>query len=186
MRFDLNDYTLPHTHVRRTVSVLADEQRVRIFDGLTELADHPRCFDRHQAIEDPAHLQALVVHKRHARAHRGCDALAQVVPASAQLLLMAAERGHNLGQITAALLRLLDQYGATSVQAAVLNAIARGVPHPNAVRLALANERERAGRPPALALVLPEHVARRDAAMPTHSLASYDRHYDKPKDTNDG
>ena len=186
MRFDLNDYTLPHTHVRRTVSVLADEQRVRIFDGLTELADHPRCFDRHQTIEDPAHLQALVVHKRHARAHRGCDALAQVVPASAQLLLMAAERGHNLGQITAALLRLLDQYGAASVQAAVLNAIARGVPHPNAVRLALANERERAGRPPALALVLPEHVARRDAAMPTHSLASYDRHYDKPKDTNDG
>ena len=186
VRFDLNDYTLPHTHVRRTVSVLADEQRVRIFDGLTELADHPRCFDRHQAIEDPAHLQALVVHKRHARAHRGCDALAQVVPASAQLLLMAAERGHNLGQITAALLRLLDQYGAASVQAAVLNAIARGVPHPNAVRLALANERERAGRPPALALVLPEHVARRDAAMPTHSLASYDRHYDKPKDTNDG
>ena len=27
VRFDLNDYTVPHTHVRRTVSVLADEQR---------------------------------------------------------------------------------------------------------------------------------------------------------------
>jgi transposase len=185
VRFDLNDYTLPHTHVRRTVSVLADEQRVRIFDGLRELADHPRSFDRHQTIEDPTHLQGLVAHKRHARAHRGCDALAQVVPASAELLLMAAEHGHNLGSITAALLRLLDQYGAASLQAAVLVAVARRVPHPNAVRLALAHERERAGRPPALALALPEHVARRDAPMRTHSLASYDRRYDKPKDTDD-
>jgi len=189
-RFDLNDYTLPHTHVRRTVTVLADERRVRILDGSIELANHPRSFDRHQTIEDPAHLEELVAHKRHARAHRGCDALAQVVPASAELLLMAAERGHNLGSITAALLRLLDQYGAAPLQAAVLDAVARQVPHPNAVRLALARERERAGRPPALALALPEHVARRDAPMRAHSLASYDRHYDRrhdqPKDTDDG
>jgi transposase len=181
VRFDLNDYTLPHTHVRRTVSVLADEQRVRIFDGITELADHPRCFDRHQQVEDPAHLQALVAHKRHARAHRGCDALAQVAPASTQLLQMAAQRGHNLGSITAALLRLLDQYAAPALQAAILDAISRDVPHPNAVRFALERSRERSGRPPPLALALPEHVARRDAPMRTHSLDSYDRRYDPPK-----
>jgi transposase len=185
VRFDLNDYTVPHTHVRRTLSVLADEQRVRIFDGLAELANHPRSFDRHQQIEDPSHLQALVEHKRRARAHRGCDALAQVAPASTELLLMAARRGHNLGSITAALLRLLDQYGAASLQTAITDAIARDVPHPNAVRLALERAREHSGRPPPLALALPEHVARRDAPMRTHSLASYDRSYDKPEDTND-
>ena len=33
VRFDWNDYTVPHTHVRRTLSVLADEQQVRILDG---------------------------------------------------------------------------------------------------------------------------------------------------------
>jgi transposase len=182
VRFDWNDYTVPHTHVRRTLSVLADEQRVRIFDRLTEVANHPRSWDRHQQIEDPAHLQALVAHKRKARAHRGCDALAQATPASTELLQMAAQRGHNLGSITAALLRLLDQYGAPSLQAALLEAIQRDVPHPNAVRLALERSRERTGRPPPLALALPEHVARRDAPMPTHSLASYDRRYDKPED----
>jgi transposase len=185
VRFDLNDYTVPHTHVRRTLSVLADEQRVRIFDGLTELANHPRSFERHQAIEDSTHLQALVAHKRNARAHRGCDALAQVAPASTELLQMAAQHGHNLRSITAALLRLLDQYGASSLQAAILEAITRKVPHPNAVRLALEHERERTGQPPALALALPEHVAQRDAPMRTHSLASYDRRYDPPKDIDD-
>jgi transposase len=183
VRFDWNDYTVPHTHVRRTLSVLADEQRVRIFDGIIELANHPRSFDRHRVIEEPAHLEALVQHKRNARSHRGCDVLAQVAPGSTELLQMAAERGHNLGSITAALLRLLDQYGAPSLQAAILEAIERKVPHPNAVRLALERARERTGRPPTLALALPEHVARRDAPMATRSLASYDRRYDQPKDT---
>jgi transposase len=182
VRFDLNDYTVPHTHVRRTLSVLADEQRVRIFEGITELASHARSFDRHQQIEDPSHLQTLIEHKRRARAHRGCDALAQVAPASTQLLQMASQRGHNLGSITAALLRLLDQYGAPTLQAAILDAISRDVPHPNAVRFALERSRERSGRPPPLALALPEHVARRDAPMRTHSLDSYDRRYDPPTD----
>lgn len=185
VRFDWNDYTVPHSHVQRTVSVLADEQRVRIFDGIAELANHCRSFDRHQVIEEPAHLEALVEHKGRARAHRGCDALAQVAPASTVLLQMAAVRGHNLGSITAALLRLLDQYGAPALQAAVLEAIERDVPHPNAVRLALERARERTGLPPALALALPEHVARRDAPMRTQSLACYDRRYDQPKDTDD-
>jgi len=185
VRFDWNDYTVPHTHVQRDLSVLADEQRVRIFEGITEVASHPRSFDRQQTIEEPTHLQALVEYKRRARAHRGCDALTQVAPASTTLLQMAAARGHNLGSITAALLRLLDQYGAPSLQAALLEAIQRDVPHPNAVRLALVRARERTGRPPALALALPEHVAQHDAPMRTHSLASYDRHYDPPQDTDD-
>ena len=182
VRFDWNDYSVPHTHVRRTLSVLADEQRVRVFDGIAELADHPRCFDRHQVIEEPSHLQALVEHKRKARGHRGCDALARVAPASTELLQMAATRGYSLGSITAELLRLLDQYGAPALQLAMLEAITRDVPHPNAVRLALERAREHAGRPPVLALTLPEHVARRDAPMRMQSLASYDRHYDQVKD----
>jgi hypothetical protein len=180
VRFDWNDYSIPHTHVRRTVSVLADEQRVRVLDGITELANHPRSYDRHQTIEDLAHVQALVDHKRRARAHRGLSALAQVAPASTELLQMAARRGHNLGSITAALLRLLDQYGAQPLQLALLEAIARDAPHPNSVRFALERSREHSGRVPPLALALPEHVARRDAPMRTHSLASYDRPYELP------
>ncbi len=182
VRFDLNDYSVPHTHVRRTLSVLADEQRVRIFDGMTELARHARSFDRHQVIEDPQHLQALIEHKRRARAHRGCDALAQVAPASTALLQLAATRGYGLGGITAELLRLLDQYGALSLQTAMLEAVDRDVPHPNAVRLVLERQREHAARPPVLALALPEHVARRDAPMPMQSLAFYDRRYDRVQD----
>ncbi|HSQ73348.1 MAG TPA: IS21 family transposase, partial [Rubrivivax sp.] len=40
VRFDLNDYSVPHTHVRRTLAVLADEHTVRILEGADDLARH--------------------------------------------------------------------------------------------------------------------------------------------------
>ena len=161
MRFDLNDYSVPHTHVRRTLQVLADDKCVRVFDGAQELADHPRSWDSGQQIEQPAHIQALVDHKRAARTHRGTDRLAHAAPAALDLMKAAAARGHNLGTIAAALLRLLERYGGAALQAAIGEALQRGVPHPNAVRLALERAREEQGLPPPTALCLSEDVARR-------------------------
>ena len=40
VRFDLNDYSIPHTHVRRPLTVLADPDEVRIVDGQHILARH--------------------------------------------------------------------------------------------------------------------------------------------------
>jgi len=155
--------------------VLADEQRVRVFDAVQELASHRRCWDSGAQIEDPAHIQALLEHKRAARTHRGTDRLTHAAPAASALLKAAAARGHNLGAITAALLRLLERYGATALQAAIGEALQRDVPHPNAVRLALERAREEQGLPPPTALRLSETVARRDAPVRSHELASYDR-----------
>jgi len=179
VRFDTNDYSVPHTHVRRTLTVLADESCVRVLDGATELARHPRCWDSHAQIEDDAHVQRLVDAKRAGRAHRACDRLAQAAPASAQLLQRAGARGENLGSITATLMRLLDRWGAAALQAAITEALARDVAHPNAVRLALERARTASGEPPPAALVLPEHVAKRDAPVRTHDLRSYDRQPDR-------
>ena len=58
VRFDLNDYSVPHTHVRRALTVLADEHRVRVFDGAQELVNHVRSWDRGQQIEQPVHIEA--------------------------------------------------------------------------------------------------------------------------------
>lgn len=182
VRFDLNDYSVPHAQVRRTLAVLADEHTVRILDGSTELARHARSWERGRQIEDPAHVQRLVEHKRAAHAHRACDRLAQAAPAAATLLERAAARGDNLGSITAALLRLLERYGAAALQAAIAEALQRDVPHPNAVRLALERARQDRGQPPPVALRLPEHVARRDAAVRPHALGSYDRPHGAPHD----
>jgi len=175
VRFDLNDYSIPHTKVQRLLTVLADPNEVRIVDGAQVLVCHRRSYDKGAQIEDAAHVQALVEHKRAARRHRGTDHLAKVAPESQTLLLRAAERGDNLGTITAALLRLLERYGAAELDAAIREAIARGVPHPNAVRLALDHRRELRNEAPPVAVILPDHVKARDAHVQPHRLEPYDQ-----------
>jgi hypothetical protein len=141
VRFDLNDYSVPHTKVRHLLTVLSDPHEVRIVDGAEILACHRRGYGKGDQIEDAEHVEALVAEsgeKRAARRHRGTDRLARAAPASQTLLRHAAERGDNLGAITAALLRLLDRYGAAELEAAIGEALDRNVPHPNAVHLALA------------------------------------------------
>jgi transposase len=175
VRFDLNDYSIPHDHVRRILTVLADPHEVRIVDGAELLACHPRSYDRGAQIEQAAHVQALVDHKRAARQHRATDRLTQAAPASQTLMVRAAERGANLGAITAALMRLLEHTSAADLQAAILEALERDVPHPNAVRLALARRREQRGDAPPIAVALPEHVQARDAPVQPHALEPYDQ-----------
>src|SRR5450432_3096972 len=92
VRFDLNDYTVPHTSVQRLLTVLAEPDRLRIVEGQAIVASHPRSYDKGEQIEDPAHLQTLVDWKRRARRHRATDRLTQAAPASRTLLVHAAER----------------------------------------------------------------------------------------------
>jgi transposase len=175
VRFDLNDYSVPHTTVRRVLTVLADEKSLRIVDGQEVLACHVRSYDRDQQIEEPAHIRDLVERKAHASAQRGMSRLSQAAPASQQLLSAAAERGENLGSITMSLLRLVDRYGAAQVQIAILAALARGVPHPNAVRLALETQREARHAPAPVMVQLSDQARLRDSVIHAHRLDSYDQ-----------
>ncbi|RLJ22861.1 hypothetical protein DJ030_00085 [bacterium endosymbiont of Escarpia laminata] len=172
-RFERNDYSVPHTHVRRTLTVLASPTQVRILDGGDEIACHPRSYDKRQQIEEPGHIEALVQIKRQSRHHRGQDRLAQAAPASRELLIQAAERGDNLGTITAALLRLLDDYGATELEAAMTESLSQGVPHPNGVRIALQRRREEQDRPPPVGIRLKDERASNLVVRP-HNLSDYD------------
>src|SRR3990172_1554453 len=104
VRFDLNDYSVPHTQMNRTLVVLATLDTVRILDGPEVIATHPRSFDRGAQIEDPPHLEALVAHKRPARAHRAQDRLHHAASSATTLFLRAAERGVHLGVLTRGLL----------------------------------------------------------------------------------
>ena len=58
---------------------------------------------------------------------------------------------------------------------AINEALERGVPHPNAVRLALERRRDDRRQDPPIALTLPAHVQARDKAVRAQSLATYDQ-----------
>ena len=147
------------------------------------LACHRRSYDKGAQIEDPAHVQALVEQKRAARQHRATDRLAQAAPASQTLLIRAAERGANLGAITAALMRLLDRYQRRRSAAR----------HPRGAASAMCRTRtpcaspsnvgaSSAATPPPVAIVLPAHVQARDAPVQPHALETYDQLKERPDD----
>lgn len=184
VRFDLNDYSIPHTHVQRSLTVHASLNEVRILDGQQVLATHRRCWGKGEQIEIDAHLDELVQHKRAARAHRDTDRLVHAVPQIQTLLNEAAKRGEPLGRTATQLQELLDVHGRTQLAAAVTDALDRGVPHPNAVRLALERQRQQQ-TPPPLGVALPEHVRERDIAVRPHSLDGYDQLIGDQDDAND-
>lgn len=174
IRFDLNDYSVPHDRVRRGLTVRATPTVVRIFDHAELVAQHPRSFDKGAQVEDPRHLEALTAWKRNAREQRGMDRLHHAVPSSSTLLQGAARRGHNLGSAVAGLLRLLDTWGPEAVESAVVEAIAADALHVAAVRQILDRRQQEADLPPPSRVELPDDPRVRELTVVPHSLNAYD------------
>ncbi len=137
MRYDLNDYSVPHTCVRKTLTVIGKTVEVIILDGESIVATHKRSYDKSQQIEDPLHIQVLVERKEAARDQRNCDQLIAALPVAKAFLIEAANRGYTLGSMKRNLTKLLESYGATLLNRAMEEAYQKGVPHLNAVRQAL-------------------------------------------------
>ncbi len=133
VRFDGNDYSVPHDQVRRTVTVLATHEVVRVCTPDRVVAEHMRSFDKGAQVENPDHIEALLKAKRAGRVGRGMDRLHHAVPASGRFLDGAAARGHNLGSAVAGLLRLVDGWGAPAVRQAVKEALDADTLHVAAV-----------------------------------------------------
>ena len=174
IRFDRNDYSIPHTHVKKPLSLVASEALVRILDGTTELARHPRSYDAGQQLEDERHLRALSAEKRRAREHRGRNRLFAVCPAAKPFLGEVALHGGHLGGTTSRLLQLLDLYGAPALDRAILDAHRRGAFRAESVAHVLDQRRRADGDKPILQIALPDDPRVRDLVVEPHRLDDYD------------
>ena len=187
VRFDKNDYSVPHTHVQRTLAVVATDERVRIVDPKAPqvvLAEHLRSFDRDQRVEQEGHLHALAVEKRRAHQSRGFDRLFAAVPSARMMIERLAERGENLGAATSGLLQLLDRLGAEIVERAVAEVVVRDRLQLRDVHHEIDRLRFEAGLPPPLSVAVTSDVRAR-AAVRTHALSTYDRLQNTKEDDDD-
>lgn len=173
-RFDLNDYSVPHDRVNRTLTVVATEQRVRILDGNDEVANHARSWERDQQIENQGHIERLVKTKRAAREHRSTDRLVRAAPRTRQLMAALAEQGTHLGGCVSHLVRLLDEFGGAALDDAIGEVLVRGTPHVHAVRQVLDRGRHERGLPPPIPVALPDDPRVRNIVVKPHALAPYD------------
>ena len=185
VRFDLNDYSIPFEHVRRTVVVLATLDTVRVLDGEQIIAEHKRCFERARQLEHPAHIEALVRHKRQSREHRAKDRLHHAAPSATALFIAAAQRRQHMGALTRGLIELLNAYGPDALERAIAAALQHDQAHLGGVRHLLDAERHRSAQPPPLALPLPDDPRLRNQHVQPHNLADYDTVHTEEDDHDD-
>ncbi len=174
VRFDLNEYSVPHDRIGSTLALVATQQTVRILDGIAVVAQHKRSYDKGAVVEDQAHRKAIRELKRRGRKGHSLDRLMRSVPRSQELLRGLADRGQNVGSATLALTRMLDLYGREELAAGVAEAIGRGVFHPHAVRHAIERVRSALGQGPALPLSLPDDPRITHLTVNPPDLGNYD------------
>ncbi len=184
VRFDCNDYSVPHTLTRQSLSVVASPEIVRVLSATEEVARHQRTYSKGEQVENPQHIEALTAKKKKARRHRGLDRLHHGVPRCDQLFEAMAQRGINLGSATVALLGLLETYGAKELDQAIAEVLEHGAPGPHAVRLALEQQHARRDAPPPLPITLPDDDRVRGIIVRTHDLATYDTLNEEDHDKN--
>ena len=172
IRFDTNRYSVPTTFGHRTLTLVANDQVVRLLNGQTEVACHARSFGRRGHVEVPAHRQPLVQQRRAARELKGRDRLAAVAPDFPSLLLRWATQGGSLAIRVTRTIKLLDLYGDAIFARAVFEIEARGLHDVGALAIACDRLRREAGRPIPLPLPLPTHLHDRDVVP--HDLETYD------------
>ncbi len=177
LRFDLNDYSIPHELVRIPLTLIASHDLVRVIDATDrEVARHRRSYDRGARIEDERHLAALVAAKHAAREGSGRDRLRAAVPQAQAFLEEIVRRNQPLGSATQQLLRLLDTHGAAALGTALGTALMSGTCAPSSVAHLIEQTRRKAGAPPPIPLDLPDHIKARDRRVIPHPLESYDDH----------
>ena len=191
VRFDHNDYSVPYDNVECTLVVLATLDTVRVLDGETVLATHVRSFDKGQQIEDAAHIEELLQHKRQGREHRAKDRLHHAAPSSKALFLAAAERRQHFGVLTRGLIALLNAHGAGALERAIVEALERNTAHLAGVRHLIDQHRHHSGKPPPLPLALPDDPRLGALHVRPHDLADYDQlhsgdQHEPDDDGNDG
>ncbi|HZZ83105.1 MAG TPA: IS21 family transposase [Anaeromyxobacteraceae bacterium] len=175
VRFDRNDYSIPHHLVGKPLTLVASETLVRITDSAGQvLASHARSYDQKQVIEAPEHVAELARAKRRAHELRGRDRVRASCPSADPFVEALALRGENLGGHVSRLLVLLARYGAADLEAAIKEALARGAVSAASVAHIL-DQRARARKvAPPLDVILPDDPRVRDLRVTPHSLETYD------------
>jgi transposase len=186
IRFDLNDYSIPHDRVGQPLVITASHERVWLSTPTGErVAEHRRCWSRDEQIEDEAHLVALAREKRKARELTGRDRLRNRCAAADDFIAALASRNVTLGWHTRRLLDLLDRYGAEDLDAALRDCLARNAVSAGSVAHVLDQQARRRGLAPTLPVVLPDDERVRELDVEPHDLAEYDDLAERKDDEHD-
>ena len=140
VRFDLNNYSIPHRFVRNSVEILGSENKVRIFHGQNEIASHDRSYSKGEDIEDKSHIEDLIKSKLSAQFQASKDHLFYLMPSAEAFFKKISERGYYVPSSFRGLRKLARIYPVEKIEAAMASLIEKDVAAMDSLIYILENE----------------------------------------------
>ncbi len=181
VHLDTNTYSVPHRFVGQSVHLRADDTIVRILADGNVIAEHPRSWGRRQAIEDRAHIDALLERRPAGRAPRRRDRLAALSPECRVYLQEVARRRIDLESEIKKLARLLHLYGPADLAEGMKRALAARTFGVRFVRALIDQSRfaRGLGEPPEP--IVTGNTTADEIDVEPHSLETYDALFQTPE-----
>jgi len=175
LRFQTNDYSVPLSCNAKELLLKADAHWIKIYDGARLVAEHIRCWDKYQTIENPNHRKALLARQTRATFSKALDELSGLGPECDQYI-----KGLNLCDINVShhvkrLLKLSLIYGATEFRQAIMQALnhnAFGFEYIE--NIIVNNRRRRYAQPPSGPIQIKSRPELSSVDVQPHSLEIYD------------
>jgi transposase len=121
--FDTNRYSVPFTHAAMILTLKADEQFVSVYDKEQMIAQHARSHQKHQIIENPAHVQGLLAARPHGATFKHRDAILGMGESAKQYLEAMTKTELHISHQLKKIIGLRDLFGKTEVMAAIEQAM---------------------------------------------------------------
>lgn len=156
VRFDRNLYSVPPTLVSQPVVVRANDEYVRVFLGIKEVARHRRCWDVGQDVEEQTHRQAALEMKPGAKREALPPALRDLGESGVAYFKVLAAGSKSLQRETLRLVFLSELFGITATRAAIDDVMQTGHVGAEYVEYVLRHKRGLTPQATALKLGRPE------------------------------
>lgn len=155
VQFDSNRYSVPYTYAnKKSLTLKASGDQVRIFDGPKLLATHARCYEKYRVIENPAHYEGLLAERKKAKTAKLIEGFLALAPECQEYLkgLFASELHvpshlekiqdlvhlYGKGEVVSAIQQAFkfNAFSASYIQNIILqNRAARNLPEPEPIIL---------------------------------------------------
>jgi transposase len=177
VRFDLNDYSVPHRYVHTVVSVFASEESVRIVSGTETIGTHVRHYTKGMRYDNPEHIRQLREWKSLASNANSIDDLVRCIGSSVKELFEGmSEQDYSMLDAKRSLQNLLQTYGTSELTIVIQEALRQGEYNVSYIKEQLENRRAQAGKAPSLPMTLPDHAYRHDLTpIKQHELQQYEQ-----------
>jgi transposase len=124
VRFDANTYSVPPWTIGRHLTLKADQETICLYDRHKLIVTHPRCWQRKQRIELPAHRELVKKIQHSLWRDRQIAFFASLGPAARDYLNALGQAALPIRANIQRLLRLCDQYGSAPLLWAIEKALA--------------------------------------------------------------